>query len=159
MLQRCLLQLHVGKMREARSWVVRCPTWSRTLRFVPYIWSQWLSAGLRAAHILRAISFFTAIMWSSRRRLEPHYIFARDWCGTAASSCPNADFPRWIDQEILVITVFIHLPRHAAFSISNRHFYLLSVSVKWALSTYAAPVPLTCTYLPQRDSHTPFLPA
>lgn len=102
--------------------------------------------------------FFTAVMWSSRRRLEPHYIFIRDLCGTAASLCTSGNFPRWIDQVILVITVFIHLLTHAAFSISNRHFYLLSKSVKWALSTYAALEPLPCTYLAQRDSHTSFLP-
>lgn len=62
----------------------------------------------------------------------------------------------WIDQVILVTTVFIHLRTLAAFLISSGHFYLLKKSVKWALSTYGAVEPLPCTYLAQRDSHTHF---
>lgn len=52
-----------------------------------------------------------------------------------------------IDRAILFITLFSHLLMRAAFSISNRVFYLLSNSVKWALSTCAAPEPLPCPYL------------
>lgn len=75
-------------------------------------------------------------------------------------SCFFMHHPRYslsIDQAILFMTLFVHLLMHAAFSVSNRVFYLLSNSVKWALSTYAAPEPLPCPYLAERDSHTPFL--
>lgn len=62
-----------------------------------------------------------------------------------------------INPALLFITLFIHQLMRAAFSISNRVFYLLTNSVKWALSTYAAPESFPCPYLASRDSHTPFL--
>lgn len=103
-----------------------------------------LGLGALGSHSPSPISlfFFTSIMWSSRRRLQTHQIFIIDLYRTAASSCTITDF-----QAILFITLFIHLLMCAAFLISNWVFFLLSNSVKWALSTYAAPEPLPCPYL------------